>query len=563
MRILLAGIFLLAICSPAFTQQPGPVTEHFPWAHAAMTVLGVAVAIRLAFLAFERRVLNVADVPTFPRYMTCWPDYVLGVCMFMAFASGFFLLLVYAHDEVAALAALANKFGARLPEGIIDGLRDASAPYLVVIFCVGVVYLFCLTREADWNVLLMMRNAIQSWISIPRLAADIVAQLQFSLNVSADAAAQVAQSSPDVVEADFHKDRGTPDRIWAETCYMRWWLKHAQRAGKDATFFAEKSFGFEMLAAQFQQAATTVHGWKAGAAIEPTAVESLKALRKKFSRLLACYLIYRNGSRAALRAEAEKLGIELSPAAPENPMLYSIVYVLALMASVYLGVYASAVLYDWMTGAELIFTQDAQRARDWVAYSLANYGVAILAVLLVRYAIACLRVGVYQSHLLIYCWTFALAFITGPLGLALAVHTYGPQAYRDMALVQVFYNVVTWGVGPGLVAVYISYYLDRQIYDDLPEVNHSSSTIAWRLLNCIGFAAITVFIVLPRLMAMQAEAGAAWDTAKLRFVAAGTTFFVALGLALAAQFLLRKGTSAQEGNAAGETRPHAAAELKA
>jgi hypothetical protein len=45
-------------------------------------------------------------------------------------------------------------------------------------------------------------------------------------------------------------------------------------------------------------------------------------------------------------------------------------------------------------------------------------------------------------------------------------------------------------------------------------------------------------------MALQAEQDAAWDTAKLRFVAAGTTFLVALGLALAAQFLLRKATPA-------------------
>jgi len=35
---------------------------------------------------------------------------------------------------------------------------------------------------------------------------------------------------------------------------------------------------------------------------------------------------------------------------------------------------------------------------------------------------------------------------------------------------------------------------------------------------------------------------ASWDSAKLRFVATGTTFCVALGLALAAQFALRKGT---------------------
>jgi len=76
----------------------------------------------------------------------------------------------------------------------------------------------------------------------------------------------------------------------------------------------------------------------------------------------------------------------------------------------------------------------------------------------------------------------------------------------------------------------------------LPNINHSYSTIGWRLLNCFGFAAITLFLLLPPLLALKAEPDAAWDTSKLRFVATGTMFFIAFGLALAAQFALRKGT---------------------
>jgi hypothetical protein len=231
MRILFAGILLLAICDPAYAQD-GSVVQNFSWAHLAMTVLGITVAVRLAFLAFERRALNVADVPTFPRYMTCRQDYRLGICMFMTFASGFFLLLVYAHDEVAALLALLNKFGMQLPKGLIDGLKDASAPYLVVIFVMGAVYLYCLTKEGDWNALLMMRNAIQSWISIPQLADEIVAQIQFALNVPVDVVPRVVRSSPGLIEEDFTKDRSTPDRIWAETCYMKWWLTQAQASAR-------------------------------------------------------------------------------------------------------------------------------------------------------------------------------------------------------------------------------------------------------------------------------------------------------------------------------------------
>jgi hypothetical protein len=58
-------------------------------------------------------------------------------------------------------------------------------------------------------------------------------------------------------------------------------------------------------------------------------------------------------------------------------------------------------------------------------------------------------------------------------------------------------------------------------------------------VNCAGFAAISLFLLLPQLLSMNAQAGAIWDTGKLRFVAAGTTFCVAFGLALAAQFALK------------------------
>jgi hypothetical protein len=111
-----------------------------------------------------------------------------------------------------------------------------------------------------------------------------------------------------------------------------------------------------------------------------------------------------------------------------------------------------------------------------------------------------------------------------------------------MPFLEVFYSMLKWGLGPALVAVYISYYLDRQTCDDLPDINHSYSTIGWRLLNCIGFATITLFFLLPPLLALETNPSAAWDTPKLRFVASGTVFFVALGLAVAAQFALRKGT---------------------
>ena len=77
-------------------------------------------------------------------------------------------------------------FQKELPEVIRDWLAAAkgeSPSYLLIIAGIGAIYLYLLTREAQWNVLLMMRNTIQSWISIPELARKIVAQIQLSLHV--------------------------------------------------------------------------------------------------------------------------------------------------------------------------------------------------------------------------------------------------------------------------------------------------------------------------------------------------------------------------------------------
>jgi hypothetical protein len=554
MAILLSGILLFALCSPAFAEDAGAVAQNLPWlsdslrwlSHTLMTVGGVGVAIGLASQAFGRRQVNVANVPTFPRYMTSPQQYRLGSIVFIIFASGFFLLLVYEHKEVARVA---DVFGEGLAKNIINAINDDAAPYLLVVAAMCAVYLYCLKKEANWNLLLMMRDAIHTWISIPQLAGDIVGKIQFSLNIPPEAIPEVIRNSTEVVKADFDKGQNTPDRIWAETCYMKWWLTQGQGAGQDGIFFTEPSFGFEELLKQFDKATTRIGAWKAGQAVEVDELaDKIKELHNKFSRLVACYLIYRNASSEALRAEARRFGIEpRSPAAGENPMRYWIVYILALMASVYLGVYASGIAYDLMTGAGLNVAQDPERAQSWIMYSLSNYGVAIVAVLLLRVVSPYLGLGVHRTHLITYCWTFAIAFVTGPFGLAIAAHLFGPEKYQTMPLLEVFYNTLKWGLGPALVAVYISYYLDRQTCHDLPDINHSYATLGWRLLNCIGFAAITVFLLLPPLLALEAQPGAAWDTPKLRFVATGTLFFIAFGLALAAQFALRKGTEETSG----------------
>jgi hypothetical protein len=328
---------------------------------------------------------------------------------------------------------------------------------------------------------------------------------------------------------------------------MKWWLTPRQEAGEDATFFADESFGFEKLLRDFDETSLVMRSWRSAGAADPAIIElaqGVKELHKNFSRLVACYLIYRNASREELCAQACDFGVDVTVPPPENPLRYWIVYVIALIASVYVGVYASALTYDWLSGQGFNIADYPDRALTWAMYSFANYGVAIIAILLLRFVARSLGNGLHQSHLIMYCWTFLVAFVAGPFGLAIAVHYFGSvPRFAGWSFVQVFYEMLKWGLAPALVAVYISYYLDRQTYRDLPDIDHSRATFGWRLVNCFGFAAVSVFLLLPTLLSLKVEQpDAGWDSAKLRFVATGTTFCVALGLALAAQFALRKGT---------------------
>jgi hypothetical protein len=130
--------------------------------------------------------------------------------------------------------------------------------------------------------------------------------------------------------------------------------------------------------------------------------------------------------------------------------------------------------------------------------------------------------------------------------LAVAVHFFGQGDSQSVPFAALYYRMLKWGLGPALVSVYISYYLDRQSCPDLPDIDGSTETIGWRLLNCFGFAVTTLFLFLPPLLSLTAPEGATWESSKLRFIAAGTTFCVTFGLALAAQFALRKEVQATQ-----------------
>jgi hypothetical protein len=510
--------------------------------HWAITLLGLAMAAWLAINAFNRPCVTIAEETTLPRYMTGKLQYRIGAFVFILFACGFFLLLVKEHTDVIRLVSLTDGFGI-LPKNVLQAAEGQSTSYLVVICIIAAIYLFLLTQERPWNVVLMMRDVIQRWISIPHLVRAIMIQLQSSLHVSDKSITRVLGRAAGVAKEDFGKEpAATPDRLWAETCYMEWWLNERLVAGNDASFFAEESLKYSQLEREFQQASASMRQLDdvALARFKNAICPNIESLYKRFSRLVACYLVYRNRSRKELSVEARDFGIGFSYETGENPLKYWVVYVIALVVSVYVGVYISAFSFDLFHG-KVDFAQDPDLALAWAMYTLSNFGLAILVILVIRFTLRILEMDGNLSHLVTYCWTFLVGVIVGPFGLTIAVQFSPYENLRQLPMSQLYFLLLKWGLGPGLVCVYISYYLDRQTYHDLPNIVHSRATLAWRLLNCVAFAAVTILLLMPPILTIKAQPPAdIWPTDKLRFVSAGTTFCVVLGLALAAQFALRR-----------------------
>jgi len=81
---------------------------------------------------------------------------------------------VFLHRHVVAAASVFQPQLPQLGQTAFKAIQDQSPSYLLIVFTMGGLYLYLLTKEAEWNVLLKMRDTIHCWISIPGLAKNIV-----------------------------------------------------------------------------------------------------------------------------------------------------------------------------------------------------------------------------------------------------------------------------------------------------------------------------------------------------------------------------------------------------
>jgi hypothetical protein len=533
----------------AFADDGGKPTLLYDL-HLIVLAFGLVFSGILGARSFGRRI-QFEDLPTFPKYMTSRSQYLFGLWSYILLSMTVFFVLVYLNKEVFPVL---NTFDPDLYEKLKPLIAVGSPPYFVVVVVMSIAFLTLLHWENHYNPLSMFRDLIQSWIRIPYLVKRIAYLTNNALSVPKQAIDAITNADiiAKVYQNDFAKNPQTIDRRWAELSYIKWWLER-QNHTEDAIFFAEDSFNWRGLVEKYNECATAIGAARseesnpneqARSLLTETALDRLEDLQPKFTRLIACYLVYKNDSLDRLAACAKEFGLDISRSTADSPLSYSIIYLVTLLAAVYIGVYSSAIVYDLFHGLGFaaFANQDPQLVERWLAYTAANYGGPIVLILVVRFIVSEIKLDPRQSYLAKYCLIFLLALVVGPLLLTTAIKLVGTAGARGENFFNLYGKFFLWGIGPGLMCVYLCYYLDKQTQPDLPDVVQTRDSIFVRVSYSVMFTCVVMLILLPLLMGIRVTAQSMWDSDKVRFVATGATLIVTLSLALVAQFCLRKGT---------------------
>jgi hypothetical protein len=281
-------------------------TFYLYCAHLAVLVIGLGYTGIIAANAFGRRVV-FGNLPTFPKYMTRRSQYLAGLWCFVLVSMLAYFLLVYLNSEVTpAIGA----FYPELYKKVQPFIENGSPSYFLIVVLMALVFIGLLHWENEPNPIVIFRNTIQIWIRIPFLVQRIAYLVKNSLAVPAEAIDSVVgyDNTPSVHKDDYEKHPQTIDRQWAEVSYIKWWLDK-RNDDEDGTFFGEDSFGWIPLQDEYRACAKTISAARsegnagsqeARILLNDLASERLERLHPKFARLIACYLVYKNGSFATL-----------------------------------------------------------------------------------------------------------------------------------------------------------------------------------------------------------------------------------------------------------------------
>ena len=501
----------------------------------------MAIAAYLAYEAFDTPSIKLGDDdPTPPRYMTQPRQYRLAAIAYIVICLAFYDLGTYFFKD---LLPLADFVAPSWLQKMIDSLAAnglLSFP-LTVVLAAAILFVL-LKTETDWNPLFLLRRLVWGWASIPQFANTIKLRARDALVVPIKARAVVAvnRDTPYVDVGDFEKERNSLDRNWAELCYIRLWLAKHRDKGSHYTFFNESSFSWEKLEIDYGSTRGDIAQPKQ--ALDHREVPDLtnlavrvKTLRSQYCRLAACFLVFKNETKMKVIEEAIEFGVPMDEGITRaNPLRYVFIFLVPIIMAVYLGVSASATLWDVLHGNPAL-SQDPDLITRWAGYSMANYGAPIVVVLILSYFGWTVNHQQPASYPISYARIFAIALCVSAFSLASAFKF---ASGSPKPFVEILFSDFKWSLSPALVSVYVAYHVDRQIDPLLPDIAYGQ--LLQRVAMCAVFALLVTWLSLQPTLSLTPSSPSSWPVDKLRAVIIGTTFTIGLIMALVGEFCLIK-----------------------
>jgi hypothetical protein len=551
-RIISVLTITVSLNASAFAQDSSPADSAYSYGLRILLVgIALVLAIYYARLAFEAPVGTLEDGPAPPQYMTQPQQYRKGMVAYVGLCLAAYALIVGYYKDLAPLIEIAAP-GAVRP--IIDNAikqNTMSFPIVVVLGLAAVVGL--LKFEHEWNPLSVLRRLVWGWISIPQLSEQIMNAALSALIVPKSARNAIASDPKNYVDiGDFEKDRVSPDRKWAELCYVRLWLTLNLEDGSHNTFFNDPRYFWQKLESDFDAMRHTITRIKQTPRPEDPidrevfdrVVGKAETLRRKYCRFVALFILFKNATKKGVVTDAAGFGVKIvADEARANPMRYVVMFTVGIAASIYLGVWISALFWDLLHHMTAIGPADqgtAMIATRWTSYGLASFGAPIVVTLLWRYLGWSYDPEQPDSYPISYATIFGVALCVSVASLMLATKIgAGPHASDGWGAL--FDRDFRWGWSPALICVYVIYHIDRQIDPMLPDIGKlGGESFFHRVFACFSFAIlITLLTVLPT-ATLEAASDSPWSVGKLQVVAIGTTFTIGFIMALISQFFLVK-----------------------
>jgi hypothetical protein len=526
LAVLLSGtLHLPAAAQDAGATQPDPFLYT---AQAVLLILGMAFTGYWAYDGFNAPPIRLGDGHTLPRYMTQPSQYRMGAIAFVAMCLLVYVLIAYFHKEFLPLVGI---IAPELQHTIEKSMTDGSLGYPLVVIFAAAIFVTSLKIESEWNPLLVLRRVVHGWVSIPQLANALMVMARDELVAPLEARTLVAgnPATPYVTVGDFDKDRRSLDRRWAELCYIRLWLDRNRAQGSHLTFFNEPCFAWEQLQADYDNVRDRIAPLKRGEVTDTNifadVAGKVDALRRQYCRLAACFLVFKNQTHKNALRDAKQFGVTITlEFARANPLRYIGIFLVAIMIAIYFGVSLSAMMWDLLHhNFGGVFSQDPDLITRWIGFGLANYGMAIVAVLLLRYLGWTADSSQPDSYLISYTAIFLVALCVSAFCLALAIKLAGTSRTAMLPYPAIIFASLKWSISPAIVSVYVAYHIDRQIDPLMPDIgSYEHWGLPQRLMSCVFFGMlVTLFSALPA-MSIQAEPTAVWPVNKLRLVIIGT-----------------------------------------